>query len=224
MANRAQRLQSISALLCGVVLLGGVLSAMVSGTGGEASNTTSLSLTANTPVSPPPSVLGATPANFTVAFIGDQGNNKNSDAVLRLIKTKGAQLVIHSGDLDYDEDPTAFDNRVTNILGPEFPYLVSRGNHDIPAWDGYKTKLQARIQRHNAEPAMPASRKITCTGPELGLKSSCTHKGLHVLLIDPPAFKDEDRYIRQELANSKSIWKVCSWHYNQEAMQVGSKD
>ena len=224
MANRARRLQSIGALLCGVVLLGGVLSAMVSGTGGEVSTTTSVSVAANAPVSPSPSVPGATPANFTVAFIADQGNNKNADAVLRLIKNKGAQLVIHSGDLDYDEDPIAFDNRVTTILGPEFPYLVSRGNHDIPAWNGYKTKLQSRIHRHNADSALPASNKITCTGPELGLKSSCTYQGLHVLLLDPPAFTDEDRYIRQELANSRSIWKVCSWHYNQEAMQVGEKE
>src|SRR5437867_6750020 len=146
MANRARRLQSIGALLCGVVLLGGVLSAMVSGTGGEVSTTTSVSVAANTPVSPPPSIPGATPANFTVAFIADQGNNKNSDAVLRLIKQKGAQLVIHSGDLDYDKDASAFDHRVTDILGPAFPYLVSRGNHDMPAWNGYKTKLQARIE------------------------------------------------------------------------------
>ena len=42
-----------------------------------------------------------TDANFRVAFIGDQGLNSNSIAVLNLIKDEGAQMVLHQGDLDY---------------------------------------------------------------------------------------------------------------------------
>jgi len=224
MMNSARRWQRIGSLLCGTVLIGGVFSATAPGTRGGVSPTPRVQVTVQAPVSPPAPAPGATPANFIVAFIGDQGNDRKSDAVLYLIKNKGAQLVIHSGDLDYDSDPTAFDNRVTNILGAEFPYLVSRGNHDISAWSGYKTKLQARIERHNTDPATPASDKILCTGPELGLKSSCTYRGLHVILLDPSAFKkDAELYIRQELANSPAIWKVCSWHYNQQALQVGNR-
>jgi 3',5'-cyclic AMP phosphodiesterase CpdA len=184
-------------------------------------------LTVNAPVPPPPS--GATPANFTVAFIGDQGTTSDADAVLQLIKTKGARLVIHSGDFDYSDNPTTFDNRITTILGSKFPYLISRGNHDEAAWggaSGYQAKLQARIDRHNTDPATPPDDKITCTGTgaNLALKSSCLYQGLRVLLIDPRAFTDEDLYIRQELANSTSIWNICSWHYDQTAMQISNRD
>ena len=39
-----------------------------------------------------------TPVNFKIAFIGDQGLNPNSVAVLNLIKAEGAQAVMHQGD------------------------------------------------------------------------------------------------------------------------------
>ena len=198
----------------------------VTGAGGGVSQTTTFNLTVNASDPPPLLPAGETPASFTVAFIGDQGLNSNAGAVLQLIKNKGAQLVIHSGDLDYYNEPTAFDNMVTNILGAEFPYLVSRGNHDIAAWDGptgYQALLQARIDRYNTDPATPAYDRIVCTGPALGMKSSCTYRGLRVLLIDPTAFSDEDLFIKQELANSPAIWNVCSWHYDQTAMQVGGQ-
>jgi len=199
---------------------------IVTGTGGSGAKTTSFQLTVNAPAPPSPPPPGETPANFTVAFIGDQGTNSNSGAVLLLIKNKGAQLVIHSGDLAYDNEPTAFDNMVTNILGSEFPYLVSRGNHDIAAWGGptgYQALLQARLDRYNNDPVTPSSDRIICTGSDLGLKSSCTYRGLRVLLIDPTAFADEDLYIQQELANSTAIWNVCSWLYQENAIQVGVK-
>ncbi len=204
----------------------GTYTLTVAGTAGSGSKTTSFPVTVNAPVPPPPLPPGETPANFTVAFIGDQDINSNSGAVLLLIKNKGAQLVIHSGDVDYHNEPTAFDNMVTNILGSEFPYLIVQGNHDITAWGGptgYQALLQARIDRYNTDPATPAYDRIICTGPALGLKSACTYRGLRVLLIDPTAFTDEDLYIRQELATSTAIWNVCSWHYNQTAMQVGGQ-
>jgi len=33
----------------------------------------------------------------------------------------------------------------------------------------------------------------------------------------------DDIYIRDELAADNSVWSICSWHKNQNAMQVGSK-
>ena len=44
-----------------------------------------------------------------------------------------------------------------------------------------------------------------------------------MLLIDPTAFADEDLYIQQELANSTAIWNVCSWLYQENAIQIGVK-
>ena len=48
-----------------------------------------------------------TDTNFRVAFIGDQGLDSNAIAVLNLIKDEGAQMVLHQGDLDYEDNPDA---------------------------------------------------------------------------------------------------------------------
>ena len=47
--------------------------------------------------------LSETPPDFKIAFIGDQGLGKNAEAVLRLIKSEGAQAVLHQGDFDHNE-------------------------------------------------------------------------------------------------------------------------
>jgi hypothetical protein len=93
----------------------------------------------------------------TVAFIGDQGINSNSRAVLLLIKDEGADLVLHQGDLDYENNPIRWDTFITDVLGADFPYLASVGNHDMlwHAPKGYQDKLQARLDRID---------EISCSG------------------------------------------------------------
>ncbi len=54
----------------------------------------------------------------TVAFIGDQGMGSNSRAVLQLIKAEGADLVLHQGDLDYENNPTGPTDRTVRHQGP----------------------------------------------------------------------------------------------------------
>ncbi len=73
-----------------------------------------------------------TPVNLKIAFIGDQGLNANSVAVLQLIDNEGSDVVVHSGDFDYADNPQAWDNLITSVLGPCFPYFASVGNHDVP--------------------------------------------------------------------------------------------
>ena len=92
-----------------------------------------------------------TDANFRVAFIGDQGLNSNSIAVLNLIKDEGTQMVLHQGDLDYEDDPDAWDKMVSNVLGYDFPYFVSVGNHDVLKWDEYQQKLHDRLDRNKIQ-------------------------------------------------------------------------
>ncbi len=41
---------------------------------------------------------GIPPAGFKIAFIGDQGANANSVAVLELIAAEGADAVVHAAD------------------------------------------------------------------------------------------------------------------------------
>ncbi|WP_437907328.1 DNRLRE domain-containing protein [Sorangium sp. So ce327] len=167
-----------------------------------------------------------TDPDLLIAFIGDQGANGNSDAVLNLIKDEGAAATIHNGDFDYANNPTAWDNRINSILGANYPYFAIIGNHDAAAWggaSGYASKIQAR---HAAVPSM------NCTG-ELGVKSTCNFRGLHIIqscvgtseLRSTCAANAADQvdFIRDALAADSSIWSICNWHKNQNDMQVGTK-
>ncbi|MCZ6530490.1 MAG: metallophosphoesterase, partial [Chloroflexi bacterium] len=159
--------------------------------------------------SAPPTVP---PPNFTVAFIGDQGSTSDALAVLALIKSEGADMVLHQGDLDYNHDPDAWDQRINDVLGPDFPYFASIGNHDRRAWIGYQRKLTDRLAR------IP---EADCTG-DLGVKSSCRYRGLFFILsgVGTRGLGHES-YIREELAQSNAIWRICSWHKNHQNMQIG---
>lgn len=155
------------------------------------------------------------PVNFTVAFIGDQGPSSNALAVLTLIQSEGADMVLHQGDLDYEDNPSAWDQRINDVLGPDFPYFASIGNHDTGAWTGYQQKLVDRLAR------IP---EATCTG-DLGVKSSCSYKGLFFILSGVGTKDiDHEAYIRNELAQTTAIWRICSWHKNQRKMQIGGKN
>jgi hypothetical protein len=159
---------------------------------------------------------------LTVAFIGDQGSGPGAREVLNLIKAEGTDLVLHQGDFDYRDNPGAWDALITEVLGAEFPYFASVGNHDVKAFlgpGGYQAKLMQRLGR------VPGAQ---CTG-DLGIMSACTYRNLFVVLSgigtipkqpDDPAHIG---YLRKQLANSRAPWKICSWHKNQRSMQVGSK-
>lgn len=152
--------------------------------------------------------------NFKVAFVGDQGLGTNSQAVLSLIQSEGADMVLHQGDFDYQDNPEAWDQQINDILGPTFPYFASIGNHDVSQWSGYQQKLQDRLD------SIPTA---TCAG-DLGVKSACHYQGLFFILSGAGTMgSGHDLYIREQLAADNSIWSVCSWHKNQKAMQVGGK-
>ena len=156
----------------------------------------------------------------TVAFIGDQGMSSKARAILQLIKVEGTDLVLHQGDLDYQRKPIAWDIFVTEVLGADFPYLASMGNHDI-LWQtpkGYRDQLQTRLDRND---------ELTCSG-DLGLESVCIFRGLFFILsgvgtIIPRDDPDHIAYIRNQLVQTNSKWIICSWHKNQKLMQVGGQ-
>lgn len=168
------------------------------------------------PASAMQSAEDQTPVNFMIAFIGDRSTNSNAAAVLNLIKSEGASAVLHAGDLGYSHGPQAFEDQTNAILGLDFPYFVSLGNHDdsyyyIPG--GYKELLEARMNRLG----------ISWDG-ELTIKSSFKYKGIFFVLTGPDIFDVEhDIYIRDKLAQDNSIWRVSSWHKNMNLMQVYSK-
>lgn len=152
---------------------------------------------------------------ITVAFIGDQGYGKNAEAVLQLIKNEGADMVLHQGDFDYLDDPDAWDQQINNTLGASFPYFASIGNHDLPEWDSYQQKLINRLERIDGE---------ICDG-DIGVNAACTYQGIFFVLSGVGTLgENHDQYLNEQLAQSKALWKVCSWHKNQTLMQVEEKD
>jgi len=155
-------------------------------------------------------------ANFKIAFIGDQGPGGRARAVLNLIKNEQAHAVVHSGDFDYEDNPAAWDAQISNILGSDFPYFASVGNHDDESFyisGGYQDLMKARMNRLG----------ITWDG-DLGVKSSIVYKGMFFVLTAPGVLgSGHAEYIRDKLAEDNSIWSISSWHKNMRRMQVGGK-
>jgi ankyrin repeat protein len=160
------------------------------------------------------------PMGVKIAFIGDQGaadadddGREQAPEVLKLIKDEGAHAVVHQGDFDYNHDPDAWDAMIDNVLGSDFPYFGSAGNHDVEMWDGYQKKLEDRARRIG----------ISWDG-RMGVKASLNFRGVFIVLSAVDVIDTgHTEYVREQLARDESIWRVCSWHKNQRAMQVGGK-
>lgn len=167
-------------------------------------------------------VIPTTP-NLKVAFIADQGATNDTIAVLQLIKNEGAELVVHAGDFDYENNPDKWDANITRVLGANFPYLVSAGNHDVGPWyllyypwPQYQDKIKRRIALNK--------KILSCTG-KIGENSFCKYKGLHIGLSGVDVIgADHAEYFRSRLKKSKHIWKICSWHKVMETLQVATKN
>ena len=164
-----------------------------------------------------------TPANFKIAFIGDQGNPQTdaSRQVLELIAAEGADAVVHSGDFDYVGNPAAWDALISEVLGENFPYFASVGNHDA-AWfygvGGYQELLEARMNRLG----------VTWSG-DLGVASVHEYQGILFVMTAPGIFPVGSGnavhapFIRKKLSASDAIWRISSWHKNMTTMQLGIK-
>lgn len=156
----------------------------------------------------------ATPRNFRVAFVGDQGIGKPARDVLGLVKSEGAQMLLILGDFDYDDNPNAWDAMLTQALGATFPIFAVVGNHDEKKWPEYRTKLTNRLA--NIEGAR-------CTG-DYGVNAACTYRNLFFVLSGVGTEgRDHAAFLRESLAANDAIWSVCAWHKNQTALQLGEK-
>ena len=201
--RRGWRLFAIG--ICGVLALAASMSFGPSG-----------SVDAGAAVAPPP--------NFKVAIIGDQGIGANAEAVLQLISDESADMVIHLGDFGYgnESDPQTaidWDAQITSILGADFPYFGAVGNHDFATWTTYQQLLEDRLALVSG---------ASCIG-NYGVESTCTYQGLFFILsgvgTHPSTPKDDPAhlsYLATELSADDSIWSICAWHKNQNAMQLGT--
>jgi hypothetical protein len=166
-----------------------------------------------------------TDRDLKVAFIGDSGYGANFEAVLTLIKNEGAALVLHQGDFDYAHDARGFFAKIDAILGPNMPYLASVGNHDIGSWNAdcadahgcYAQFLQERMARLG----------MTTDDPNLDDQMyAVTYRGLKLVFVGQERWASDTqypRYIQHQLADDTHIWRICGWHKNQAALQLGGK-
>jgi len=155
-----------------------------------------------------------TEPNLKVAFIGDQGTNENSRLILELILSEKAELIIHQGDLDYYDTPSLTAEMYNEILGEDFPFVATVGNHNSSIWKTYQELFQARIDRID---------DLECFG-DLGINSYCTYKGLFFILSGVGTTgSDHLVFMENALRETEALWKVCSWHKNQRLMQVGKQ-
>jgi hypothetical protein len=129
---------------------------------------------------------------------------------------------LHQGDFDYHGDPTGFWSSIDDILGAGFPYFVSVGNHDVDNWPttakpSYSQYLFDRMKRTG----------ITPDSLELNNEMySLAFKGLKVVFVGEQRGAGDSvyaPYIQSQLKSDNHTWKVCSWHKNMNAMQVGDK-
>lgn len=160
--------------------------------------------------------------SLTVAFVGDQGTNVNARAVLQMVVDEGTDLLLIQGDLGYDRGASVkWIANIDEILGTQFPVLLTVGNHENFEWPVYRQWLVERI--HNVP-------ELTCEGNP-GVKAHCSFRGVSIIQVAPgvgevlgvDAQDDYADFLERELSTSSNIWRFCSWHKNQNSMQVGAK-
>ena len=151
----------------------------------------------------------ATPPNFKVAFVADTDDRSGQREVLDLIRRERADLVLHQGDFSYDRGPTpAWINGIDETLGSDFPYLGSDGNHDT--WRRYIPFFRDRLRRMGLDPDDLPSRSRG--------NYSTVYEGLKLVFTRE---RGDGDYVTEQLANDDHIWKICSWHRNRRATNVG---
>lgn len=169
----------------------------------------------------------------TVAYIADQDMRETSREVLRLISREDADVVVHSGDFDYQNDPEGWDAMLTEELGADFPYLASAGDHDLQEWEGYERVLSDRAERVDG---------LEWTG-ELGLQATARFRGITFVFVAPTVCEDEENveeypyacgkvenslapkeYATGKLAGADTQWRVCSFHRPNDDFQVSDKE
>ena len=173
------------------------------------------------------SKINETPANFKVAFIGDSGSSDGFESVLNLIKEEKAEITVHAGDMSYSilpEGPLKWNMVVNKVLGTNYPYIMTIGNHDTLHWHraswGYVTLFKKRLAQIKDLHCYVESKD-----KQLGVKSFCEYKGIIFILSGVGTKGDYHPNFTENVLNEykDKTWKICTWHKNQKDMQVGSK-
>jgi predicted phosphodiesterase len=150
----------------------------------------------------------STDPNLKIGFIGDTHTDTNFTNVLNLVKNEGASALVVEGDMSYVADPAAWWDALEAVLGTSYPVFISRGNHDDSSWSGYLPKAANHLGGATREAGAHDANYKT------------TYKGLVIATIKRG---DSGSNLGPFLQGDPHIWKVCNWHQNQQAMQIGGK-
>lgn len=163
--------------------------------------------------SPP---LVPTDANLKVAFIGDTGTGSDFKKVLQLIKREGADLIMVQGDLNYGFLGSAgpWFSAADGELRGEIPYFLAKGNHDTD-WSRFGNGMKTRLQGLGVTPA----------GDPVSANYAVEYRGLQIVMVsDSETSPSRADFIKQRFATDNHAWRICSWHKNQRASNIGPKD
>ena len=83
-----------------------------------------------------------TPDNLKIAFLGDSGDTSGFKQALELVKKEKAEATVHLGDMSYSilpSGPKDWNAVVDEVLGEDYPYVGTIGNHDILYWNNSDT-------------------------------------------------------------------------------------
>lgn len=155
-------------------------------------------------------------SSVRVAMFGDSGLQMPAIEVLRMIRRWRADFVLHAGDFDYVDSPYLFKRLINEELGSTFPYFGVVGNHDVPMWSEYKQDLITRLQQTNMT--------RNCRG-DYGVNMVCRVNGVLFVLSGVGTLgAGHEQFMEAALKANKDVrWKICVWHKNQRAYQLGRK-
>lgn len=160
-------------------------------------------------------VGGLTPTTprLKIAFFGDQGLGTRPRQLLEKIAGERPDLVLHLGDFDYADDPDRWSQTMSALGG--IPWLAMVGNHDVEAWAGYRQVMDRHFETFRD--------RIDCSG-DPGVKQTCVFRGLRIVISGVGLLGEgHEEYIGDQLAASRELWRLCTWHVNQNDMQLGGK-
>src|SRR6185295_1845481 len=110
--------------------------------------------------------------------------------------------------MSYSANPTAWWSAFESVMGTSFPVFLSRGNHDDSSWSGFLPKAANHL-----------GGATRTAGPHNAAYKTIFH-GLDVVTIKKG---DTATTVNNLFGSDTNVWKVCTWHQNQNKMQVGGK-
>lgn len=153
--------------------------------------------------------------NLRVAFFGDTSSGTNFKNVLGLAMTDKADFVLGGGDYDYSYNPSAWLTAMNSVVGADYPIFGAVGNHDYTTWEPYATEYKSRMQKAGITPD---------DADFTDEKFSFVYHGIKIVFVGQNGKNTEFAdYIKAQFATDDHIWRLCVWHKNQQAMQVGGK-